>query len=59
MTITRRTFATSACALGLALSLAGGALAQDVYTYFANALTAEAGITLNQPAIDAVHTSFR
>lgn len=37
----------------------GGALAQDVYTYFANALTAEAGITLNQPAIDAVHTSFR
>ena len=32
MTITRRTFATSACALGLALSLAGGALAQDAIT---------------------------
>jgi len=36
----------------------GGALAQDVYTYFARALQAEAGISLNQAAIDAVHLGF-
>lgn len=36
----------------------GGALAQDVYAYFARALQSEAGITLNQAAIDAVHASF-
>lgn len=36
----------------------GSALAQDVFEYFARALEAEAGITLNQPAIDAVHASF-
>ena len=37
----------------------GQALAQDVFTYFARALQADAGISLNQAAIDAVHTSFR
>jgi peptidyl-prolyl cis-trans isomerase D len=37
----------------------GGALAQDVFGYFAGALEREAGITLNQAAIDAVHASFR
>ncbi|WP_417629069.1 SurA N-terminal domain-containing protein [Pararhodobacter aggregans] len=37
----------------------GQSLAQDVFTYFARALQAEAGITLNQAAIDAVHTNFR
>lgn len=37
----------------------GQTLAQDVFTYFARALQAEAGITLNQPAIDAVHANFR
>ena len=37
----------------------GSALAQDVFTYFARALQAESGITLNQPAIDAVNASFR
>ncbi|MCW1932831.1 peptidylprolyl isomerase [Pararhodobacter zhoushanensis] len=36
----------------------GQALAQDVFFYFASALQAEAGITLNQPAIDAVHATF-
>lgn len=36
----------------------GSALAQDVFEYFARALEAEAGITLNQAAIEAVHTSF-
>ena len=35
------------------------ALAQDVFQYFARALEGEAGITLNQAAIDAVHTNFR
>lgn len=37
----------------------GGALAQDVFGYFALALEREAGISLNQAAIDAVHASFR
>lgn len=36
----------------------GSALAQDVFDYFARALQAEAGITFNQAAIDAVHASF-
>ena len=36
----------------------GSALAQDVFEYFARALEAEAGITLNQTAIEAVHASF-
>ncbi|MCB1405829.1 MAG: SurA N-terminal domain-containing protein [Rhodobacteraceae bacterium] len=36
----------------------GSALAQDVFEYFARALEGEAGITLNQAAINAVHTSF-
>jgi peptidyl-prolyl cis-trans isomerase D len=36
----------------------GSALAQDVFTYFARALEAEAGISFNQPAIDAVNNSF-
>lgn len=36
----------------------GSGLAQDVYDYFARALQSESGITLNQPAIDAVHASF-
>lgn len=33
-------------------------LSQDVFEYFARALTTEAGITFNQAAIDAVHASF-
>jgi len=37
----------------------GSALAQDVYEYFARALEAEAGISMNQTAIDAVHSSFQ
>lgn len=37
----------------------GGALAQDVFGYFARALEAEAGIRFNQAAIDAVHVNFR
>ncbi|MFN4099947.1 MAG: hypothetical protein ACK4GT_09230, partial [Pararhodobacter sp.] len=37
----------------------GQALAQDVFTYFARALQAEAGISLNQAALDAVHANFR
>lgn len=37
----------------------GAALAQDVFSYFARALEREAGITLNQAAIEAVHTNFR
>ncbi|MCB1390278.1 MAG: SurA N-terminal domain-containing protein [Rhodobacteraceae bacterium] len=37
----------------------GQTLAQDVFTYFARALQAEAGISLNQAAIDAVHANFR
>lgn len=37
----------------------GQSLAQDVFTYFARALQAEAGISLNQSAIDAVHANFR
>lgn len=37
----------------------GGALAQDVFGYFARALEREAGIRLNQAAIDAVHANFR
>jgi len=36
----------------------GSALAQDVFTYFAHALQAEAGITLNQAAIQAVNSGF-
>lgn len=36
----------------------GSALAQDVFTYFARALQAEAGITLNQAAIQAVNSGF-
>ena len=36
----------------------GSALAQDVFGYFARALQAEAGITFNQAAINAVHASF-
>tara|TARA_R110002072_G_C7927892_1_gene531472 strand:- start:237 stop:2096 length:1860 start_codon:yes stop_codon:yes gene_type:complete len=36
----------------------GAALAQDVYEYFARALEAEAGISLNQAAINAVHANF-
>ncbi|GAB4261971.1 MAG: peptidyl-prolyl cis-trans isomerase [Pararhodobacter sp.] len=36
----------------------GAALAQDVFTYFARALESEAGISFNQPAIDAVNNSF-
>ena len=36
----------------------GSGLAQDVYGYFARALQAESGITLNQTAIDAVHAAF-
>ncbi|WP_417601056.1 SurA N-terminal domain-containing protein [Pararhodobacter oceanensis] len=36
----------------------GSALAQDVYEYFARALESEAGISLNQAAIDAVHVNF-
>jgi peptidyl-prolyl cis-trans isomerase D len=37
----------------------GGTMAQDVFGYFARALEREAGITLNQAAIDAVHATFR
>jgi peptidyl-prolyl cis-trans isomerase D len=37
----------------------GGTLAQDVFDYFARALEREAGITLNQAAIDAVHAGLR
>lgn len=37
----------------------GGAMAQDVFFYYARALEAEAGIVLNQAAIDAVHAGFR
>lgn len=37
----------------------GQALAQDVFTYFARALQAESGFTLNQAAVDAVHANFR
>jgi peptidyl-prolyl cis-trans isomerase D len=36
----------------------GGALAQDVFGYFARALEREAGIRFNQPAIDAAHAAF-
>ncbi|KPQ08254.1 MAG: peptidyl-prolyl cis-trans isomerase D [Rhodobacteraceae bacterium HLUCCA12] len=36
----------------------GGAVAQDVYEYFARAVEQEAGISFNQAAIDAVHTNF-
>jgi len=36
----------------------GSALAQDMFEYFARALESEAGITLNQAAIDAVHLNF-
>jgi len=34
-------------------------LAQDVFDHFARALEREAGVTLNQAAIDAVHAGFR
>lgn len=37
----------------------GGGLQQDVFSYFARALEREAGISLNQAAIDAVHAAFR
>lgn len=37
----------------------GAAMAEDVFGYFARALEREAGISLNQAAIDAVHASFR
>lgn len=37
----------------------GSALAQDVFEYFARALEAEAGFTLNQAAINAVHSGFQ
>ncbi|WP_209425886.1 SurA N-terminal domain-containing protein [Pararhodobacter sp. SW119] len=37
----------------------GAALAQDVFSYFAHALEREAGISLNQAAIEAVHANFR
>ncbi len=37
----------------------GGTLAQDVFDFFARALEREAGITLNQAAIDAVHAGLR
>ncbi|MGY6533953.1 MAG: peptidyl-prolyl cis-trans isomerase [Pararhodobacter sp.] len=37
----------------------GSAMAEDVFAYFARALEREAGISLNQAAIDAVHASFR
>ena len=40
-------------------SQVGATLAQDVFQYFARALEAEAGIALNQSAIDAVHVNFR
>lgn len=36
----------------------GGALAQDVFGYFARALESEAGISFNQAAIEAVHANF-
>lgn len=34
-------------------------VAQDVFTYFGRALEAEAGVNLNQNAIEAVHANFR
>ncbi|PQO23475.1 peptidylprolyl isomerase [Rhodobacteraceae bacterium WD3A24] len=34
-------------------------LSQDVYNYFADAVRGEAGISLDQAAIDAVHAQFR
>ena len=37
----------------------GQSLAEDVFIYFARALQTEAGISLNQTAIDAVHANFR
>ncbi|WP_333828543.1 peptidylprolyl isomerase [Pararhodobacter sp.] len=37
----------------------GGALAQDVFGYFARALEREAGISFNEAAIEAVHANFR
>ncbi len=37
----------------------GGALAEDVFAYFGRALEREAGISLNQAAIDAVHAALR
>ena len=37
----------------------GNAMADDVFAYFARALEREAGISLNQSAIDAVHASLR
>ena len=37
----------------------GAALAQDVFAYFSRALEREAGISLNQSAIEAVHANFR
>lgn len=37
----------------------GTTLAQDMFSYFARALEGEAGIRLNQAAIDAVHAGFR
>lgn len=47
-------------ALKAALSAqAGQAIAQDAFMLFSNALTAEAGISLNDAAISAVHAQFR
>ncbi len=37
----------------------GGALAQDVFGYFARALEREAGISFNEAAIEAVLPHFR
>ncbi len=37
----------------------GAALAQDVFAYFSRAVEREAGISLNQAAIEAVHANFR
>lgn len=37
----------------------GAALAQDVFAYFSRALEREAGISINQAAIEAVHANFR
>ena len=38
---------------------AAQAIAQDAFTLFTSALTAEAGITLDQAAINAVHAQFQ
>ncbi|MBL3561934.1 hypothetical protein JMM65_14405, partial [Rhodovulum sulfidophilum] len=38
---------------------AGQGLAQDLYAYFAQAVTNAAGLSLDQAAINAVHAQFR